>query len=180
MDTTKTLLERLRTKYDGCSDYRLAQILGIVKTAVSRYTKHGGGMANDVGVRLAAELGLDPAYVVACLALEREQSEAVKPIWRDLITRAQASGQIARAPSTRRRVSKVAAVLLTTGIAALASLTPSPARASQDAASVYYGKRRRHLPNPCDPARFTRRHRPRRRRASPMPASFPIVPIVAT
>ncbi len=45
MDTTKSLLERLRSKYDGCSDYRLAKILGIGKTAVSRYTAHGEAWA---------------------------------------------------------------------------------------------------------------------------------------
>lgn len=177
MDTTKSLLERLRSKYDGCSDYRLAKILGVAKTAVSRYMLHGGGMANDVGLRLADELGLPHAYVVACLALEREQSDQVRPVWRAIIETLGKVGQSAPAPARARRASKVAAVLLGVGITALCSTTPPQAQAGECAGSVYYGKsriQRRRAQNPWTPARFTRKGRRPRRRDLPTPAALPI------
>ncbi len=174
MDTTKTLLERLRAKHDGCSDYRLAKILGVAKTAVSRYTAHGGGMANDVGLRLADELGLPHAYVVACLALEREQSDQVRPVWRAIIETLGRAGQTAPAPARARRASKVAAMLLGAGITALCAVTPPQAQAGERAVSVYYGKSRIYR-FPRDRARFARRLRRPRRRALTAPAALPII-----
>jgi hypothetical protein len=179
MDTTKSLLERLRSKYDGCSDYRLAKILGVGKTAVSRYMLHGGGMANDVGMRLADELGLPHAYVVACLSLEREPSDQVKPVWQGIIETLKRAGQTAPAPARARRASKVAAVLLTTGIAALSAFAPRQAQASHaeaGARGLYIlsnrgskGRNRRfaHV--------FPRRRLRPRRRDFPVPAALPIV-----
>lgn len=179
MDTTKSLLERLRSKYDGCSDYRLAKILGIGKTAVSRYTLHGGGMANDVGLRLADELGLPHAYVVACLALEREQSEQVRPVWQSIIQTLAKAGQTAPAPSRARRASKVAAVLLATGIAGFSATTPPQAQAGERAASVYSVKSgirgRGRLRNCNFPHVLPRRRRRPRRRDFLQPAALPIV-----
>lgn len=183
MDTTKSLLERLRSKYDGCSNYRLAKVLDVSKTALNRYMTHGGGMGSDVGLRLADELGLPHAYVVACLALEREQSDQVKPVWRGIIETLGRTGQTAPTPARARRASKVAAVLLATGIAGLSAMVPPQAEAGvvrgDFAGSVYYGKSRirgrRRLQNCGFPPILPRRKRPFRRRDFLTPAAFPIV-----
>lgn len=137
MDTTKTLLERLRARLGGATNYRLAKHLSIANSAAARYAKGGGGMSFEIGMRVADELELPRDYVLLCLAAEREQSEAIKPMWRELA--AKASGQTARPATTRRRTAKVAAVLLGAGITAFCSLTPPPASASERAGSVYYG-----------------------------------------
>src|SRR5262245_56264265 len=88
METTRSLLERLRAKYatpdKPVSDYRLAKLAGVSKSAMVRYMRHDGGMASDVGLRVAAELDLQPEYVLACLAHEREQDEHARPYWEKL------------------------------------------------------------------------------------------------
>ncbi len=137
-----------------------------------------------MGIRLANELGLPHAYVVACLALEREQSDQVKPVWRGIIETLGRAGQTAPAPARARRASKVAAVLLSTGIAALSSMVPRQAHAevvrSECAPSVYYGKGRRDGRNrrfrnwDFAPILPRRRLRPRRRDFL-APAALPIV-----
>lgn len=177
MDTTKSLLERLRSKYDGCSDYRLAKILGVAKTAVNRYTLHGGGMANDVGLRLADELGLPHAYVVACLSLEREQSDQVRPVWRGIIETLGRAGQTAPTPARARRASKVAAVLLGAGITAFSSLAPSPAEAGPGARGLYILLNPGSKAKPRRGARFAPPLRRRRRRYLKAPAALPIIAV---
>ena len=189
MDTTKSLLERLRSKYDGCSNYRLAKLLGVSKTALHRYMLQDGGMGSEVGMRLADELGLPHAYVVACLALEREQSDQVRPVWRAIIETLRRTGQTAPAPARARRASKVAAVLLATGITAFSGLTPSPARAESGARGLYIlsnpRSARRGRSSACDfapffpPTRPTRRDQTHRTRRARRLKGLPLIPITA-
>ncbi len=81
MQTTREFIEAIRAKHDGCSYYRVTQILEVVPSAIRRWRSGQGGFANDVGLRVAKELNLSPAYVLACLESEREQSAEVRPVW---------------------------------------------------------------------------------------------------
>ncbi len=132
----------LRAKNSGpnklCTDYRLAKILGLSKTAMTRYMRHGGGMSSDVGLKIAKELGLDANYVVACLAHEREQSELVRPVWAALAEMAHMSGQTGRAARRAKRVSKVAAAALALGFMGFGAPSPSYCATGAATSSVYY------------------------------------------
>jgi hypothetical protein len=176
VDTTKTLIERLRAQLGGASNYRLQKHLGISKAAIIRYVHERGGMSYDIGLRVGSELGLQPDYVLLCLAAEREQSPEIKTRWERLAH--QASGQTARPSTTRRRAAKVAAVLLAAGIPALFAPSPVEARAGLTTSSVYYGKGRmkgrRRFTFPHERDRFKRRHRPRRDTTREAPAANPI------
>lgn len=172
MDTTRSLLERLRSKYAGCSDYRLAKILGLSKTAMTRYTRHGGGMSHENGVKIAVELELQPEYVLACLAYEREQVEHIKPYWERLAnaTMQQLYGRTAHRAAHARRKAKVAGVALALISSGFLAPSPSEVRVSDCAGSVYYvtSKRDRFR------ARIGRPRRIRRRRPLQLPAAAPI------
>ncbi len=174
MDTTKTLIERLRAQLGNATNYRLAKHLGISKPSLIKYVHERGGMAFEIGLRVGAELGLDPDYVLLCLAAEREQSPEVKTRWQRLAS--QASGQTARPGQRTRRVSKVAAVLLTTGLAAISATLPRQASAGECAGFVYSVKSRSarrtsHFPRP---PRRRRWDHVRRRDRKTLPAAIPI------
>jgi predicted transcriptional regulator len=141
MDTTHTLIERLRAHWGGATNYGLAKRLGITKSAVTRYARHGGGMSLDIGLRVADELKLNRTYVLACLMAEREPKDSVtRAVLESLVILAQRPGKTASSPARAKRVSKVAGVLIGAGFAALSAFTPPQAQASNYAASVYYGE----------------------------------------
>jgi transcriptional regulator with XRE-family HTH domain len=186
--TSRAIVELVRLKlgdttFNKASDAAVARALGVSRVSISRYLHGESIMETAVLIRANEWLKLDPPEL-AEFAL-RLQAESVGH-GREMILAAIAwieaqdkyHGKTAPAPAPRRRRAGAAAVLLSAGIAALASLAPSPAQASMidvGPRAVDYGKRRRHAPNPCNPARFWRRHRPRRRRGFPMPAALPIV-----
>lgn len=81
METTMDFIERLRASNDGCSNYRIAKILDTSQSAVVKYTKHGGTMDDRIAVRMAEALGIDPAYVLACMAAERANTFELSKQW---------------------------------------------------------------------------------------------------
>lgn len=87
METTSDFLERLRTRLDagsGCSDYKLAKVLQVSTGGMTNYLKHGRSMDDDVAVRLAELLELNPGYVVACCHAERSKSVKVSKVWQNI------------------------------------------------------------------------------------------------
>jgi hypothetical protein len=74
-------LDAVRARLNLASDYRLAKVLGIRVQTVSNYRHGRTAMADDVAVRVAELLQLDPARVLADMAAERSSSEAVRAIW---------------------------------------------------------------------------------------------------
>lgn len=91
METTVDLLERLRTKNDGCSDYRLAKLLTVSTSSVVNYTKHGRTMSDEVAIKLAELLDEHPGYVLACMAAERSQNPETVRIWEQISSQFAAS-----------------------------------------------------------------------------------------
>lgn len=81
MERTIDFIERLRARNDGCSNYRIAKLLGVDQSAVIRYTKHGKSMDDKYAIRMAELLGIDPAYVLACMAAERSHSVESTKQW---------------------------------------------------------------------------------------------------
>jgi len=67
-------LERVRALNDGCSDYRLSQILGVVQQAMTKYRQRRE-MDDDVCLRVASILNLPPLRVIADVRRARAELE---------------------------------------------------------------------------------------------------------
>ena len=81
MERTIDFVERLRARNDGCSNYRIAKLLGCSQSVVIRYTKHNGTMDDNYALRMSELLEIDPAYVLACMAAERSSNVETTRIW---------------------------------------------------------------------------------------------------
>jgi transcriptional regulator with XRE-family HTH domain len=81
MKTTLELIADLKAKHDLESDYAIAKLLGITKNAVSLYRNGKAYMGDEVALKVADLLDLDPAYVITCMHAEREKTQALKKIW---------------------------------------------------------------------------------------------------
>ena len=81
-------IERVRARNDGCSDYRLAQILEVSKQALSRYRLSGTPADDEVAARIAVALDLPPMRVIADLRAGRAEAEGNKmmaSVWREAL-----------------------------------------------------------------------------------------------
>lgn len=89
MDTsaTKKYLEIIRSHYDGCSDYRIAQLLQVSKSCVSRWSHGKGTIGDDPAARLADLCGLDPVEVLTELYLERSSSRVTRHYYEEVLKR---------------------------------------------------------------------------------------------
>lgn len=81
MDTTETLVRALKARTGIDSDYGIAKHLGITRAAVSAYATGRHTLGEDVAIRVATDLGLDPGYVLACMAAERAKRPPAKKAW---------------------------------------------------------------------------------------------------
>lgn len=87
METTIDFLERLRTRLDtgsGCSDYKLAKVLQVSTGGMANYIKHGRSMDDEIAIRVAELLDLNPGYVVACCHAERSKTVETTKVWEAL------------------------------------------------------------------------------------------------
>lgn len=63
------------------SDYRLAQILKLTRSAVSDYRTGKKHFGIETCEKVAELLGLDPLYVISCIQAERAQNAAQRRLW---------------------------------------------------------------------------------------------------
>lgn len=82
--TTMELIERLKAAHGGASDYRIAQILAVKPQTVSNWKKGRSTMGDEVGIRAAEALGLDPVKVIVDLHIEREEGNPTFSVWKAL------------------------------------------------------------------------------------------------
>lgn len=85
--STKKYMDILRARYNGCSDYRIAQLLMVTKGAVSRWSLGKNGMGDEAAARLADLCGLDPVEVITELYIERSKSEATRHYFEEVLKR---------------------------------------------------------------------------------------------
>jgi len=119
METTTELLDQVKAKHGLPSDGKLSALLGLTRAQVSRYRNKGDAFGEDVALKVADLLDLDPGYVLACAAFERAKSEGARSAWRHVA-------------DVSKRFGAAAALLLLVGVPAL---TPAPAEAAQAKAS---------------------------------------------
>lgn len=130
---SRDFLNRLRRKIadnEGkrglVSDYHVASVLKVTTATVSSWRTGRFGIGDETGLKVAAILGLDERYVLACLNAERHaRNAAVKSAWQ----RIAAAG--------------LALPMLLILLAALTG-TPQAARAAGEFYnSIHYAQRRR-------------------------------------
>ena len=99
-------IERVRESHDGCSDYRIAQLLEVSKQSVALYRK-GGAADDQVAARIAKLLGIDePLAVIADLRAtraEQEGNQMMANLWRNAEAMA-----LGKAPPVVRKVASPA------------------------------------------------------------------------
>jgi hypothetical protein len=81
--TTAELLEAIRAKYSLRSDYALMKFMGVTQGSVIRW-KSGGCFNDEHAVEVARLLELPPAYVLACVNLERAKGSRAANVWRQI------------------------------------------------------------------------------------------------
>ena len=82
METMNDFIEMIRKQRPIMSDAELARTIGITRQAISQLksgrTKH---FSDETAYNIAEVLGIDPAYVLLCLAAERSSDQRVKLTW---------------------------------------------------------------------------------------------------
>lgn len=63
------------------SDYRLAQILKLTRSALSNFRTGKTSFGIETCEKVAELLGLDPLYVISCIQAERTQIVAQRQLW---------------------------------------------------------------------------------------------------
>ena len=84
---TKKYLDILRERYDGCSDYRISQLLHVSKACVSRWSNGKVGLGDESAARLADLCDLDPVKVLTELHLEKAKSRATRQYYEEVLKR---------------------------------------------------------------------------------------------
>lgn len=80
MQTTLQLLEAVKRRRGIASDYALAKHLGVSRQVMSSY-RSGTTLGEDMAMKVADELGVPRAAVLAAMASERTKNEDVKKAW---------------------------------------------------------------------------------------------------
>lgn len=69
------------------SDYALAKMIGITKSAISNYRNGTSKMDDYSAAQIAEIIGIKPIEVIATIHAEREKNEKKKKYWENLIER---------------------------------------------------------------------------------------------
>lgn len=81
MKNTVEFLDAVKAKHSLTSDYQLSKHLGCTPSAVGNYRHGKSKFDEEMACRIAAELSLEPGYVLACIASERAKKPEVKKAW---------------------------------------------------------------------------------------------------
>lgn len=135
LPTSRAFLDRLARKIGDpkdprrpATDYRLAKVLELTPGAISKIRSRRSTFGNETALKVAALLGEQASYVVACVNYERERSVRVRVIW-EAIARAAAVGAV---------------VVVSSVAQALGGTLPAPSSsASSVHQAIHYASRRR-------------------------------------
>lgn len=82
MKTTVEFIDAVKARHGLTSDYQLAKHLKIRPNRISNYRLGKSLFDEEACLMIAADLGLDPGYVFACIAAERANKPEVKAAWK--------------------------------------------------------------------------------------------------
>lgn len=119
MTVTSEYIKQIERRYGTTNGKELGRLLGVAEMSISRYRKESHGFADDVAVRAAQLLDIDPGVILAELQIERAPEGIAKEMWSKVLKQLTAAGM-------------TAVVLMTP------SLLPNDANARQLSASSLY------------------------------------------
>lgn len=100
MFSSVDFFDLLIDKYVLRSDRRLAAMLDVDPSLISKHRKFRFGMSNDLALKVASLLDYDPAFVLACVNYERANCAEEKEIFFRLAALAKLNPE--RKPAPRR------------------------------------------------------------------------------
>lgn len=95
MHTSNELLDLVKTTHGIQSDYKLAQVLMVAKSAVINYRKGFSHPDQSVCMRIATLLDLDPDVVLCSIQAERTKDEVLSTQWARIADRLKAAASVA-------------------------------------------------------------------------------------
>jgi len=87
MTTTIEYLNAVKSKTGAVSDYALAPKIGLSKQMISRYRLKKDFLSDEVALKVASILEVDPAIVLISVHAERAKNEPEKRAWTALFER---------------------------------------------------------------------------------------------
>lgn len=130
MKNVKFYLNQLANHTETGSDYAIAKLLGISRARISGYRTGKSLFDDEMCMKVAEVLGLDPLEVIAAMNAIRAKSQAQKSFWE----------------KTYARITGTAAAVTLALALSLGSSVPSPTYAAENLDNnTYYAKLRRRL-----------------------------------
>lgn len=90
MSVSTDLLAALKASQGGCSDYRLAKLLGVAQPTIHKYQNDQCPLSAEKVILACDIAGLDRVDWLLRLQLERARCDAEKEVWQSLRSRAAA------------------------------------------------------------------------------------------
>jgi predicted transcriptional regulator len=87
MRTTAEFLDDLRRVHNLESDYQVAKLLQMHRQAISRYRQEKGTFDDQVAIRIAELLKVEPGYVLACMHAQRANEAGQRKVWERIAKR---------------------------------------------------------------------------------------------
>lgn len=85
MSTTLQYLDQAKERLHLPSDYALSKKLGVTTSAISNYRSGRSRIDDDVALKVAQILGLNPLEVIAAANVERAKTDEMRDMWRGLM-----------------------------------------------------------------------------------------------
>lgn len=86
MTETQQLIEQVRTKMDGATDYKIAQVLDLPRQRLSDFVKGSRAADPYACARMAEILERDPLEVIAQVEAEAARTEKKRQYWRSFFS----------------------------------------------------------------------------------------------
>ena len=87
MSVTRELLDLLKATDGGLSDYRVARIIGVGQSTMTKYNKEELPLSAEKVIFICKHLGKDPYFWLLRLQVERAKCDAEKEIWQTALSR---------------------------------------------------------------------------------------------
>ncbi|MBL8433666.1 MAG: hypothetical protein JNL99_01900 [Zoogloea sp.] len=84
---TPEILDAIKRTQGVESDYAVAKLLGVTRSAVSKYRLGGSHLDDATAIKAAALAGLNPGFVIACAHRERAKTAEEKAVWTSMLER---------------------------------------------------------------------------------------------
>ena len=137
--TTVEFLDAIRVKHGLPSDYAARKLLGVSRAAISNYRTGKSLFGDDVALKAAVLLDLDPGYVLACIHAERTKRPQVRDAWEKV---------------ARGLAASLAAVFVGVSSPSPSQASPPPSSAAENS-TVYIMSKRRRRPKTGQPGDST-------------------------